>query len=450
MTLSGVVIRDIFANLPAASEPGRIFFASDTGAVYRDNGSTWDEVGIGSVSELVNAQTGTTYTVVVGDLAKLLTLSNGSAVAVTLPEATSPFDAGWYADVRNLGVGTVTITPTTSTINGASTLVLLTGESARIISDGTDYQVTDLVRVAFAESAVTGLVSDLAGKVPTTRTISTTTPLTGGGDLSANRTLDISNFTGDSGSGGVKGAVPAPAAGDAAAGKFLKADGSFAVPAGTSSGTVSSVALTVPTFLSVSGSPVTTTGTLAVTLSGTALPVANGGTGTTTSTGSGNTVLSTSPTLVSPVLGTPTSVNLTNGTSLSLTTGVAGILPIANGGTGVSTNPPVMLPVSLVGMPGASATVFLFTAPVAISFAGNFAGSFGSVGVNPTATATYSVKKNGSSVGTIVISTGGVVTFTTTSGASQSLAAGDVLAVVGPTSQDATLANGAYTLYGTR
>lgn len=48
-----------------------------------------------------------------------------------------------------------------------------------------------------------------------------------------------------------------------------------------STGTVTSVALTVPAFLSVAGSPVTTSGTLAVTLSGTALPIANGGTGQT-------------------------------------------------------------------------------------------------------------------------------------------------------------------------
>lgn len=40
----------------------------------------------------------------------------------------------------------------------------------------------------------------------------------------------IPAFTGDSGAGGVKGQVPAPGTGDAAAGKFLKADGTFAVP----------------------------------------------------------------------------------------------------------------------------------------------------------------------------------------------------------------------------
>lgn len=51
---------------------------------------------------------------------------------------------------------------------------------------------------------------------------------------------------------------------------------------GGGTGTVTSVALTVPAFLSVTGSPVTSSGTLAVGLSGTALPQANGGTGVTT------------------------------------------------------------------------------------------------------------------------------------------------------------------------
>ena len=53
---------------------------------------------------------------------------------------------------------------------------------------------------------------------------------------------------------------------------------------------------------------------LATQVTGT-LAVANGGTGVTTSTGSGSVVLSTSPSLTTPVLGTPTSGNLSNCTA---------------------------------------------------------------------------------------------------------------------------------------
>ena len=58
---------------------------------------------------------------------------------------------------------------------------------------------------------------------------------TSGSGASAFRLLvggDIPAFTGDSGSGGTTGGVPAPSAGDAAAGKYLSAGGTWSVPGG--------------------------------------------------------------------------------------------------------------------------------------------------------------------------------------------------------------------------
>ena len=87
-------------------------------------------------------------------------------------------------------------------------------------------------------------------------------------------------------------------------------------------GTPTSGTLTNCTFPTLNQN---TTGTAAG-LSAT-LAVASGGTGVTISTGSGSNVLSTSPTLVTPILGTPTSGTLTNCTFPTLnqnTTGSSG------------------------------------------------------------------------------------------------------------------------------
>lgn len=94
----------------------------------------FDAAGVG-----VNAQTGTTYTYLSGDRRKLVTHTNGSAIAGTLPQAIGAFGANWFMWVENRGAGTLTITPATSTIDGAATLALLTNQGCLIASDGTNY-----------------------------------------------------------------------------------------------------------------------------------------------------------------------------------------------------------------------------------------------------------------------------------------------------------------------
>jgi len=66
-----------------------------------------------------------------------------------------------------------------------------------------------------------------------------------------------------------------------------------------SAGSVTSVAMTVPSVLSISGSPITSSGTLALTYSGTALPVANGGTGLASGTSGGVLAYTAAGTLAS-------------------------------------------------------------------------------------------------------------------------------------------------------
>jgi hypothetical protein len=147
---------------------------------------------------------------------------------------------------------------------------------------------------------------------------------------------------------------------------------------GGGSGTVTSVDATVPTFLSVTGGPITTSGTLAISYSGTALPLANGGTGQTTRQAAINALVSTltnrfflrgngtnvTMALIQvpdvPILNqdtTGTAANVTGTSNSTLTTlsalslpgsqvsgdisgnsaNVTGTVAVANGGTGTAT-----------------------------------------------------------------------------------------------------------------
>lgn len=116
-----------------------LVLTSGMSAIIFSDGTNYRAMVLDAAGVLVNAQTGTSYTFVSGDRGKLVTHSNGSAVADTLPQATGAFGSGWFVWVENRGAGTVTITPTTSTIDGAASLALTTNQGCLIASDGTNY-----------------------------------------------------------------------------------------------------------------------------------------------------------------------------------------------------------------------------------------------------------------------------------------------------------------------
>ena len=69
-----------------------------------------------------NAQTGTTYTLVSGDVNKLVTLSNASAITLTVPAST--FTTGQQINIQQLGAGQVTV--------AADTGVVITGLGTKL------------------------------------------------------------------------------------------------------------------------------------------------------------------------------------------------------------------------------------------------------------------------------------------------------------------------------
>ena len=70
----------------------------------------------------INAQTGTTYTLVASDAGKLVTLTNSGAITLTVP--ANVFTAGQRVDCLVAGAGMVTATAGSGlTLNGTPTLV---------------------------------------------------------------------------------------------------------------------------------------------------------------------------------------------------------------------------------------------------------------------------------------------------------------------------------------
>ena len=270
----------------------------------------------------------------------------GSAVFATSPTITAPI-LNQINDTNNAQI--LGLSPTTSAVdylvvkNGIGVGVPLhfyaDGSSANIglhiqpkgtglvtISDGTDFNKGIRFRSSSsAASAITLLDAvSTAGRVVTLPDATTTLVGRDTTDTLTNKTIAFSSntFSGTLAiaNGGTNASTAALAienllpayAGNGSKGLRLNSGATALEWVADGGGTVTSVAASVPSFLSIAGSPITTSGTLAISLSGTALPTTSGGTGLTSFT-SGGVVYASS----SSALATGSALTF-NGTSLGI------------------------------------------------------------------------------------------------------------------------------------
>jgi len=122
-----------------------------TGQVLSKNSNTdldftWIEQDDTTLS--FNAQTGTTYTLVIADLGKLVTLSNASGITLTVPP--SVFAAGNIVNIQQIGAGQVTLA------QGAGVTITSTGATASAPKLRAQYSAATIICTASNTFTVIG------------------------------------------------------------------------------------------------------------------------------------------------------------------------------------------------------------------------------------------------------------------------------------------------------
>lgn len=264
-------------------------------AIY--NGSAWQKIDNTDAVQSVNGYTGAvvlTYTDVGAQVAGTYVTSVGATAPVASSGGTTPTISMPAATASVNGYLTSADWTTFNSKQAAGTYVNSVSATAPITSSG---GVTPNLSMPAATTAVSGYLTSTdwttfnakqAALVSGTniKTVNSTS-LLGSGDVS----VGVTSVTGTApvvSSGGATPAISMAAATTSVSGYLTSTDWTTF----NNKGSVTSVAASVPSFLSIAGSPITSSGTLAITYSGTALPAANGGTGLTAVGASGNVLTS--------------------------------------------------------------------------------------------------------------------------------------------------------------
>jgi microcystin-dependent protein len=187
---------------------------------------------------LINVAAGSVYSI------SNCAYSDSSVIAGTILTRTSKFDAIALATALPFTSGGTGATTRQAALNSLANAVT-TGQYLR--GNGTNVLMSAIQAsdVPTLNQNTTGTAASVTGTNVVTNTNLSTMPtntLKGNNTGSTATPIDLTStqvtgmlntMVGDSGSGGTKGLAPAPAAGDAAAGKFLKADGTYALPTGS-------------------------------------------------------------------------------------------------------------------------------------------------------------------------------------------------------------------------